>query len=247
MQPRLRCLLLLKQSLVATGAVFISRSSPLTPHLSRSNGVNNHRFAHNNNINSNNNGGGGGEVDGDDVEYRSISDYVGGLHAGKYDFDTRISGVTSLNYEKSQVFDDATRSKQKGQRSILAPYEESEHFPAWATRKLNKYHPMGTIHFNSDVSQASVTIGNEELSWEPFFAAIEYHWDDQPTSISSDDVYIVPSNGTLAPRGGVDVYSDVWDLVVSRPDDIVRGGGLPNLYLVVRTEMDAWVWNIDKN
>ena len=224
---------------MATGAVFISRSSPLKPNLSRSNGVNNHRFAHNNN--------GGVEVDGDDVEYRSISDYVGGLHAGKYDFDTRISGVTSLNYEKSHVFDDATRSKQKGIRSILAPYEEGQHFPAWATRKINKNLLMGTIHFNSDVSQTSVTIKNEDLSWEPFFAAIEYHWGDQPTSICSDDVYIAPSNGTLAPRGGVDVYSDVWDLMVCRPDDIVRGGGLPNLYLVVRTEMDAWVWNIDKN
>jgi hypothetical protein len=27
-------------------------------------------------------------------EYRPISDYVGGLHGGKYVFDDRISGIT---------------------------------------------------------------------------------------------------------------------------------------------------------
>eukprot|EP00977_Amphora_coffeiformis_P007483 scaffold1640_cov161-Amphora_coffeaeformis.AAC.6 len=33
------------------------------------------------------------------VEYKSVSDYMGGWHAGKFDFDTRICGVTALNYE----------------------------------------------------------------------------------------------------------------------------------------------------
>lgn len=36
-------------------------------------------------------------------EKRSVSDYMGGHHAGKFDFDSRISGVTALNYEKSAL------------------------------------------------------------------------------------------------------------------------------------------------
>ena len=30
---------------------------------------------------------------------------MGGTHAGKYEFDSRYSGVTSFNYEKSLIFD----------------------------------------------------------------------------------------------------------------------------------------------
>ena len=241
MQPRLGVVLLLTQSPVATGAFFISLS-PRTQ-LSLSNRNKHHRFAHNSNNNNN-----GAEVEGD-LEYRSISDYVGGLHGGKYEFDTRISGVTSLNYEKSHVFDDTTRSSQKGLRSVLAPYEDGEHVPSWATRQIQKNHPiLRTIDLNSDVPQTMVTIKNDELTWEPFFAAIECRWGDQETSVWSKDINVAPSNGTLAPRGGIDVYSDVWDLVVFRPNDIAAvGEEMPNvLYLVVRTELDAWVWKIHK-
>ena len=39
-------------------------------------------------------------------ERRSVSDYMGGVHAGKYDFSAGLSGVTSFAYEKSVVFDD---------------------------------------------------------------------------------------------------------------------------------------------
>jgi hypothetical protein len=187
---------------------------------------------HSNNNNNNNNGA---EVEGD-LEYRSISDYVGGLHGGKYEFDTRISGVTSLNYEKSHVFDDTTRSSQKGLRSVLAPYEDGEHVPSWATRQIQKNHPiLRTIDLNSDVPQTMVTIKNDELTWEPFFAAIECRWGDQETSVWSKDINVAPSNGTLAPRGGIDVYSDVWDLVVFRPNDIAAvGEEMPNVLCLCR-------------
>jgi hypothetical protein len=119
-------------------------------------------------------------------EYRPISDYVGGLHGGKYVFDERIGGITALNYETSiLVFDfpnndnendddDAfsTRSKQK-----IAPPPEgvTDQPPLWASRKLGPEAYLGAARLPrfDEQGNAVVQVVNEEMSWEPFWACVE--------------------------------------------------------------------------
>ena len=104
---------------------------------------------------------------GEKTEYRSISDYMGGHHAGKFDFDPRICGVTALNYEKSIIFGDATTCPNS---DILADLDEDNGPPKWSLRPVDVTSIQGNIGC-SNSSPAVVT--NEEISWEPFYATIE--------------------------------------------------------------------------
>lgn len=142
---------------------------------------------------------------------------------GKFDFDTRISGVTSLNYEKSVVFGDQV---QRGSRRRLAPPPET--VPAWANR------PLDTSGYHSIVDGGAV-ISNEEPSWEPFWAQVE------PPS----DTTVLPCSGTLAPRGGTTDYSDTVHFQVDIGTSHQTHDDDAPLLLVVRTEQDHWVWKLD--
>ena len=66
-------------------------------------------------------------------ERRSVSDYMGGVHAGKYDFSAGLSGVTSFAYEKSVVFDDvAAQTKIRLYDSSITPMgRPPESFAEW--------------------------------------------------------------------------------------------------------------------
>ena len=105
-------------------------------------------------------------------ERRSVSDYMGGVHAGKYDFSAGLSGVTSFAYEKSVVFDDVATG---GRRRILAKLEDDA-VPKWASRTVSP-EQRGTIDLSGAGRGATegvgVVLSNEEISWEPFFATLE--------------------------------------------------------------------------
>ena len=176
-------------------------------------------------------------------EYRSISDYVGGLHGGKYEFDDRILGVTALNYEKSVVFGNTIREDPT---RTLAPLddEESRTIPKWARRPVDLSMPIGIV---DESGNSLVRIVNEEISWEPFYATLE----DASGNPAVEKIGVSPSAGKLAPRGGCDVYSDECiislDLESSgkrSPTGEKLSSGQP-LFLVVRTELDSWVWQVN--
>lgn len=188
----------------------------------------------------------------EETEYKSVSDYMGGWHAGKFDFDTRICGVTALNYEKSVIFQDNTAASL-GPR--IAPLESSQENnsnqspPQWSRRPVDYRNlSQSKIHHcnASPSSQGSVAqVYNEEISWEPFSATIE----NENGQVCSEWT-VTPSNGMLAPRGGRESYADMCTFcVASSPSSS------PSLldfndkyYLVVRTELDAWAWRlIDTN
>lgn len=214
--------------------------------------------------------------------YRSVSDYMGGWHAGKYDFDTRISGVTALNYEKSVVFDDGSQTHSKSRNNIrggargkvaVAELDDDlqKNRPKWSSRKLSwKTDGRGGMDYcNANVNlqlkknmvEAHMVVQNEERTWEPFFATIEI------SSIEMDNVVVTgkvmeeswavePSCGTLAPRGGVDLYTDriiflLKDLSLSIRKNEVQPhlqspSSTSSAYLVVRTEQDYWAWKISE-
>ena len=143
--------------------------------------------------------------------YRSISDYMGGHHAGKFDFDTTIYGVTSLNYEKSIVFDDVASRLQASSMNV-APinddvndevgFESSQSNlpPKWAMRPIkipSSQHSLSAkaIVLASGQHHQSVIITNDERSWEPFYASIESLPPPSESSIpSSASVRILDDN-----------------------------------------------------
>lgn len=180
-----------------------------------------------------------------EVVKRSVSDYMGGHHAGKYDFDTRISGVTALNYEKSVIFNDMETAGP-----ILAEIESGDgELPSWATRTVELMSAADaneSIHIGED--GGIVTIANEENTWESFYASVENKAGESQSAFS-----VTPCNGILAPRGGANnacdecrPYSDKWDLKLALStnfndmDYIAR----EEEFLVVRTECYHWVWRI---
>lgn len=162
-------------------------------------------------------------------EKRSVSDYMGGHHAGKYDFDSRISGVTALNYEKSVVFDDAQTTP------ALDPLPNTQEVPSWAFRKVSVESTENTIRLGGQVS-----IKNEELTWEPFYAAI-----GRSDGSACGVMTVAPSSGNLAPRGGRNNFSDLCLLRVERRGHQPTQEVSSALYLVVRTETEHWSWRID--
>lgn len=165
-------------------------------------------------------------------EYRSISDYMGGHHAGKFDFDPRICGVTALNYEKSMVFDDSIGTPE---RNRLAPLETDSEAPKWATRVVDLEPTTEMVR----IGDTTVTLKNDEISWEPFYATIESP--DEPLPRGVD---VSPATGNLAPRGGSDPYTDQAILVLAKTEETPTVPASSSLYLVVRTELDFWSWRV---
>lgn len=177
-------------------------------------------------------------------EYRSVSDYVGGLHGGKYVFDPRISGVTAINYEKSVLFGDVIDSSSN---MILAAPAGDGTLPDWAQRSVDyESQVKGEVHLATGDAQ-QVQLMNEELSWEPFYVMIETAA-GAVIEGGTNIVQVSPWKGMLAPRGGRNQYTDHCSLLITRIDDgtisafHVLGG--QQLYLVVRTECEFWVWRL---
>ena len=100
--------------------------------------------------------------------------------------------------------------------------------------------------------QASVSFGNEERSWEPFYVSIESA--DGGKDHLRVLVSIFPASGKLAPRGGAGGYSDSCVVNIG-PAELGAGEGLAGdaheltlgdikWYIVARTEQDVWCWRV---
>ena len=185
------------------------------------------------------------------VEYRPISDYVGGLHGGKYEFDPRLSGITSLNYEKSVIFGDITAAGAAGSAAKVAPTAnlDEDTPPSWTSRPVDYSNRVVNVLRLEQGRAQTVTILNEELSWEPFYASVESSLTGHRILCDDNVVRVVPSSGTLAPRGGANRYADRVRLqvhIISKPSFCNDADGpMPEeLYLVVRTECDVWTWRL---
>lgn len=130
---------------------------------------------------------------------------------------------------------------RKSPSLALAPLPDSDTVPSWAVRKVSLKNVEDSICLGGQV-----TIQNEELTWEPFYASIE---NDTGSIHHENMLAIVPSKGNLAPRGGRNSYSDSCTLRVERREDGHHPSLTPSsdsviLYLVVRTEAQYWNWRI---
>jgi hypothetical protein len=161
-----------------------------------------------------------------------------------------LSGITSLNYAKSVLFGDVTTAGAAGSAANVAPapnLDEETRLPSWISRPVDYSNRVVDVLRLEKDRAPTVTIFNEELSWEPFYASVESSLTGR--RISGDDVRVSPSSGTLAPRGGANHYSESARLqvhIISKHLFRNDGGGpVPEeLYLVVRTECDVWTWRL---
>ena len=218
--------------------------------------------------------------------YRSISDVVGGLHGGKYQFDS--------NYNNDGVGDNDVAFSGTGSALLLddvdyysfnkeaeeAEEEEEEHVPNWVTTNMEpnfsnykevivptNSNPMdGMIYFSS------ITIKNDERTWEKFYTKIitinDINSTTTTTKIDNNIVTVQPKSGFLAPRGGTSNVCDInkpysdkatiriiqqnnnknnshnqkQHVVVTTEDNIKNNN--KELWLVVGTEEEKWSYKL---
>ena len=163
--------------------------------------------------------------------YRSISDVVGGLHGGKYQFDSNYNndGVGDNNavafsgtgsaflLDDEDYYSFNKEEEEEGE-------EEEEHVPNWVTHNMEpnfsnykelivptNSNPMdGMIYFSS------ITIKNDERTWEKFYTKIitindinSTNTTTTTTKIGNIVVTVQPKSGFLAPRGGTSNVCDI--------------------------------------
>jgi len=177
-----------------------------------------------------------------DTPYRSIGEVVGGLHGGKYQFegsgaasDYVLSGPSSLT------------------SSGCAEEVQEKELPNWALRMKPRDDavilevPSNANRQNGMIRSASITITNDERTWEKFYAKIV----SSDGADSSNTKFVVrPSTGDLAPRGGASnacdasqPYSDSATLQVIHNESVLDNGGV-EYWLIAGTEEEQWSYRL---
>lgn len=175
---------------------------------------------------------------------RPLSDVVGGLHGGKYQFghggDATFQGG---------AFADALAASS----AQAASAQDTEPWPTWAWECIQRRGGAdATVDGTLEVSAegATVRISNVYRTWERFYATIIPARNMGEAGVGAFAVQ--PACGTLAPRGGAnnacDVsnpYADSVTLRVALTDGGGHGGGgAPTARLRVRTEDEQWLFDL---
>jgi hypothetical protein len=186
-----------------------------------------------------------------DEENRRIGDVVQNLHGGKYQFsDTQYLAGNSLI---GQEFAESLYSSGGTDESSVN--EEDDELPKWALRLQDPIEQStkptsGTLNFDEQHTSHSITIKNDERSWEKYYAYIlstsSSHIDDCPFRIVSQ------TSGVLAPRGGASNLCDestpyLDNAIIST--EWVGSSGDSNMavnewLLVVGTEAEVWRYRL---
>ncbi len=173
----------------------------------------------------------------EDTPYRSIGELVGGLHGGKYHFESVDGGGSEYTLSGPTTNDGCDDTSR-----------EQEELPKWALRmKPNEGTstlevPSNSNRKNGMIRSASVTIVNDERTWEQFHAKIV---------CTHGDLFIVrPASGDLAPRGGASnacdesqPYSDSATINVIH-NEKEQSIDVAQYWLVVGTEEEQWSYRL---
>eukprot|EP00533_Pseudo-nitzschia_delicatissima_P002819 CAMPEP_0116088122 /NCGR_PEP_ID=MMETSP0327-20121206/5709_1 /TAXON_ID=44447 /ORGANISM="Pseudo-nitzschia delicatissima, Strain B596" /LENGTH=260 /DNA_ID=CAMNT_0003579197 /DNA_START=93 /DNA_END=875 /DNA_ORIENTATION=+ len=196
------------------------------------------------------------ENDGRDTqEYRSIAEVVGGLHGGKYQFggaamggipDTPFSGHggTECQTEIAELDEELPNWAKK-----LAPTESQTTSPLVLSVPSNSNPMDGMVYF------ASISIRNQERTWEKFYAKIMAKRPEGFVEVdcvsSSIGLSVAPRSGSLAPRGGASnacdaskPYSDSATIRITQADTNSGESTGDDLWLVVGTEEEKWAYKL---
>lgn len=198
----------------------------------------------------------------DDFSKKSIGELTQNLHGGKYQFsDTQyLSGNSIIG----QQFAESLYSSSSASGSCVDNSDEdfivNEEKPKWAMRlqQPNEHKGRqltGTLTFTSSNNMHTITIKNEERSWEQFYAYIL--GSSNSIATASEDLFQLSSvRGHLAPRGGASnacdaskPYSDSADIRIEFVGDPQAAATTfvtdEELLLVVGTEAEVWRWQLN--
>lgn len=186
-------------------------------------------------------------------EYRSISDVVGNLHGGKYQFNN--FGSTSSS--------DAFSGRGSKAQNIADEDEADVDLPNWAIKMKPSEAAVANpqllhVPSNSDPMDgmqysASVDLQNEEISWEKFHCKLMVmlangDFTQADESIKSH-IQVKPKYGSLAPRGGASnacdrtkPYSDRATIRITQGSSSSLHTVNDEIWLVLGTEEEKWYY-----
>lgn len=202
-----------------------------------------------------------------ETEYRSIGEVVGGLHGGKYQFtgggggssfESSFGGEGSCG-ENDNNEEESDEEMPNWARKMLPPSTSESSLSLLDVETLNipsNANPMDGMTYSTTIS-----IKNEERTWEKFYAKIIFcQGDGDQCSISDSDsvrkpFYVKPKNGFLAPRGGAsnacdasNPYSDSAKLHIihnsNETVDLPPQGSQGQWWLVAGTEEEKWYYKL---
>ena len=172
----------------------------------------------------------------DGSPFGSLSDAVGGVHGGKYQFGARgDAGFQGAAFAEALAMSGGDPSDGAAHSDGL----ESEPWPSWATMRKGRSLVEGDVSLSGG---ASCTVTNAYRTWERFYASI----------LPADDARftVSPSSGWLAPKGGANnvcdpakPYSDTVRVCLEvRPGATAEGGA--EAHVLVRTEEEQWLFAV---
>lgn len=175
-------------------------------------------------------------------EKLAVSDYVKGVHGGKYQFEgATMSGMSFAGAE----FADSLYSS--GATIMQKQEAEEEELPKWA----QCMRPPASMDLNHGILRAgeSALVNNEERTWERFYAFVMSSSTNDAFSVSACPFDASPITGHLAPKGGAtnvcdenDPYSDSARITVimDKSKDVLVAD--EQWWLVVGTEETKWYY-----
>ena len=192
--------------------------------------------------------------------YRSIGEVVGGLHGGKYQFDS-FANPAAAAYYNEQSFGG------QGSTTCYEDNNEETERPNWF-QQMRPPSTLGgevetlTVPSNANpmdgmIYSTTITIKNDERTWEKFYAKImmqegETRVDNEQNDQQSFPFYVRPSSGDLAPRGGgsnacdeMNPYSDSATLrIIHNPKNDINSTPGCQWWLLVGTEEEKWFYKV---
>ena len=196
-----------------------------------------------------------------DAAAPSVGDYVQGVHGGKYQFE-EAGGATFAGRQ----FAEALYSSDPNEGVLLEdPLNENEPLPSWVQKmgssgslgQLTPLQNFPVLSLSSASPTTSVSITNDERSWEHFYSKIVQVAADgtivdealifchEPQN--GGGVKVTPAKGHLAPRGGSSnlcdpdkPYSDTATIQISVNAEGLIPNGESFPLLVIGTEAETW-------
>jgi hypothetical protein len=195
----------------------------------------------------------------DDSASSSVGDYVQGVHGGKYQFED-AGGATFAGRQ----FAESLYSSDPDEGVMFnGEMEDIDSIPSWAERmgssaKLGTLDPLQkypVLVVSSSSSPGTITITNDERSWEHYYCKLVQVTSDgtivddsvvwchqQPADCA---VTVSPAKGHLAPRGGSSnlcdprkPYSDSAQIQIQLKSSEITTGN--HHLLLIGTEAETW-------
>ena len=178
----------------------------------------------------------------------SIGDITQNLHGGKYQFsDTQYLAGSSL---MGQQFAESLYSSSFHDDEDVFE-EDDDELPKWALKlqqpdEHDGKQLTGILSFNDFVKSHTISITNDERSWEKYYSYI------LPNNNLEQYFQISPLRGHLAPRGGASnacdaskPYSDSASITIELVGDNHPAIADQRVLLVVGTEAEIWRYQLN--